>query len=117
MMNIGRAMIQFDQLIVGLQRMLGITFSFSSSCERNLQLDLRLAQFSHWRLGGSDRGVVMLRRMLVEQLERVERGEDPIGVVRDPARNAQIELPHERDKYADGRSFLAELGAAFSIVL
>jgi len=42
-------------------------------------------------LGGSDRGIVMYRRMLEEQIERVERGEDPtIAVVRDPAKNSMI---------------------------
>ena len=35
-------------------------------------------------LSYSDRGVVMLRRVVKEQIERVRRGEDPIGVFRDP---------------------------------
>lgn len=48
-------------------------------------------------LGESDRGVALYRRTLLEQLDRVERGEDPLGVIRDPARNAPwIELPIER---------------------
>ena len=48
-------------------------------------------------LGHSDRGVVLYRRMLLEQIERVERGEDPMGVVRDPALNTPfIQLPLER---------------------
>jgi 5,5'-dehydrodivanillate O-demethylase len=34
-------------------------------------------------LADSDRGVVMLRRMTLENIRRVERGEDPIGVYRD----------------------------------
>jgi 5,5'-dehydrodivanillate O-demethylase len=36
------------------------------------------------RLATSDKGVVLLRQVLREQIERVQRGEDPIGVVRDP---------------------------------
>jgi 5,5'-dehydrodivanillate O-demethylase len=36
------------------------------------------------RLATSDRGVVMYRQMLKEQIERVQRGLDPIGTVRDP---------------------------------
>jgi 5,5'-dehydrodivanillate O-demethylase len=48
-------------------------------------------------LGESDRGVALYRRTLMEQVERVERGEDPMGVVRDPAKNTPyIELPIER---------------------
>ena len=35
-------------------------------------------------LSYSDRGVVMLRQMVKEQIEKVARGEDPIGVYRDP---------------------------------
>jgi 5,5'-dehydrodivanillate O-demethylase len=39
------------------------------------------------RLGTSDKGVIMFRNLVLEQIEKVERGEDPIGVVRDPAKN------------------------------
>lgn len=56
----------------------------------------------------TDRGVVLLRRLLVEQMERVQAGEDPLGIVRDPASNAIIELPQERAKYGDDDRFLAE---------
>jgi 5,5'-dehydrodivanillate O-demethylase len=35
-------------------------------------------------LSYSDRGVVLLRRVVKEQIERVRRGEDPMGVIRDP---------------------------------
>jgi 5,5'-dehydrodivanillate O-demethylase len=34
-------------------------------------------------LASSDRGVVLLRRLLREQIERVQRGHDPFGLVRD----------------------------------
>ena len=48
-------------------------------------------------LAESDRGVALYRRTLLEQVDRVERGEDPLGVVRDPAKNSPwIELPIER---------------------
>ncbi len=60
-------------------------------------------------LGASDRGVVEFRRMLLRELDKVERGEDPIGVLRDPARNQVIDLPIEKgkDMYNDGfASFL-----------
>jgi 5,5'-dehydrodivanillate O-demethylase oxygenase subunit len=49
-------------------------------------------------LGECDRGVALYRRTLLEQIEVVERGEDPLGVVRDPAKNHPwIELPIERE--------------------
>ncbi len=35
-------------------------------------------------LASSDRGVVLLRRLVKEQIERVQQGLDPLGVVRDP---------------------------------
>lgn len=37
-------------------------------------------------LVGTDVGIVRMRRMLREQMEAVERGEDPIGIIRDPAK-------------------------------
>lgn len=55
-------------------------------------------------LGASDRGIVEYRRMLKRELEKVERGEDPMGTLRDPARNVCVELPLEegKDMYYDG---------------
>ena len=35
----------------------------------------------------SDRGVILYHKMLVEQADRVERGEEPMALVRDPAEN------------------------------
>ncbi|MBF6571078.1 MAG: Rieske 2Fe-2S domain-containing protein [Candidatus Binataceae bacterium] len=49
---------------------------------------------SREHLGASDRGVVMFRRMLAEQIARVERGEEPtVAVARDPERNRMISFP------------------------
>lgn len=67
-----------------------------------------IADRTRERLGSSDEGIVLYRRLLMEQLRKVQAGEDPLGVVRDPARNEIIELPQEREKYGDGSSFLAE---------
>jgi 5,5'-dehydrodivanillate O-demethylase len=36
------------------------------------------------RLAGSDRGVVMYREMLRREIQKVERGLDPMNVFRDP---------------------------------
>jgi len=41
-------------------------------------------------LARSDTGIVMLRRLLREQLQRVEQGLDPINVMRDPSANKRI---------------------------
>jgi 5,5'-dehydrodivanillate O-demethylase oxygenase subunit len=43
------------------------------------------------RLATSDAGVVMLRDMMFREMERVEKGLDPKGVVRDPAENDIID--------------------------
>lgn len=59
-------------------------------------------------LGASDQGIALFRRLLFEQAEHVAHGEDPLGVIRDPARNQVVELPQEREKYRAGGSFLRE---------
>ena len=43
-------------------------------------------------LGASDRGVVLYRKLLREQILAVERGEEPVGIVRDPAKNEAIHV-------------------------
>ena len=68
-----------------------------------------IADRTRENLGASDRGVVEFRRMLRRELDKAERGEDPIGVLRDPIRNQTIDLPLEKgkDMYSDGfASFL-----------
>lgn len=46
---------------------------------------------SRERLATSDRGVVMLREMFKREIEKVRKGLDPLGVNRDPARDAMID--------------------------
>ena len=46
-------------------------------------------------LGQSDEGVILLRQMLLEQIDVAERGDDPINVFRDPANNEYLSLPTE----------------------
>jgi 5,5'-dehydrodivanillate O-demethylase len=43
-------------------------------------------------LGVSDQGIILLRKILREQIEIVRKGGDPLGLVRDPERNRLIEL-------------------------
>ena len=46
-------------------------------------------------LGASDRGIVLLRTMLAEQIDRVERGEEPtVAVFRDPAVNRILDFDY-----------------------
>jgi 5,5'-dehydrodivanillate O-demethylase len=61
------------------------------------------------RLGWTDRGIIQYRKMLQRELERVARGEDPMGTVRDPAQNEMIEFPMEvgRAHFEDGFASLA----------
>ncbi len=52
-------------------------------------------------LGASDRGIAMYRRMLAEQIDRVERGEAPsVAVVHDEAENRIIEFASTTRPYA-----------------
>ena len=47
-------------------------------------------------LAHTDRGVILLRRLYKESIEAVKNGLDPLGVIRDPAKNEIIRLvPHE----------------------
>jgi len=48
-------------------------------------------------LGESDRGVILLRRRLLEEADIAARGGDPKAVVRDPAKNQRLPLPTIRD--------------------
>jgi 5,5'-dehydrodivanillate O-demethylase oxygenase subunit len=52
----------------------------------------RIANRAGEHLGASDRGIVMFRELLAEQIAKVQRGEDPIGTVRDPGENELIDL-------------------------
>jgi 5,5'-dehydrodivanillate O-demethylase oxygenase subunit len=51
------------------------------------------------KLGQSDVGVIMYREMLTEQLDKLERGEEPMEVYRNPAENKCIRLPQEGISY------------------
>jgi 5,5'-dehydrodivanillate O-demethylase len=43
-------------------------------------------------LGTDDKGVIMLRKLVREQIEVVRNGGDPLGTIRDPAQNVLIDL-------------------------
>ncbi|TNC25175.1 aromatic ring-hydroxylating dioxygenase subunit alpha [Amycolatopsis alkalitolerans] len=67
-----------------------------------------IADRSEEHLGRSDLGVIVLRRLYQEQIDRVEAGDDPICTYRDPARNQLIELPQEKEKFGGGKEFRHE---------
>ncbi len=47
------------------------------------------------KLGASDRGVILFRQLVLDEIEKVKKGGDPIGVLRDPSRNDVIVLKRE----------------------
>lgn len=53
-------------------------------------------------LGVSDRGIILLRKLLKEQAQIAMDGGDPMNLVRDPAKNEYITLPQEQNKYNRG---------------
>jgi 5,5'-dehydrodivanillate O-demethylase oxygenase subunit len=53
-------------------------------------------------LGTSDGGIVLYRRMLMDQIKAVQAGQEPMGVIRDPAVNQQIII-----KISDGQARIA----------
>lgn len=59
----------------------------------------RIADRTKEHLGTSDRGVLMLRKRLLSDLEAVARGEDPKAVIRNPALNQTIPLPVAERRY------------------
>ncbi|HSL34132.1 MAG TPA: Rieske 2Fe-2S domain-containing protein [Candidatus Limnocylindrales bacterium] len=56
-------------------------------------------------LGKGDTGVILLRKMTFENIDKVARGEDPLAVIRDPAAARAMDLPIERDKFGGGAAF------------
>ena len=48
-------------------------------------------------MGRSDEGIILYRNLLKEQLAKVQRGEEPMNVFRDPAAAECIEIVTEHD--------------------
>ena len=68
-------------------------------------------------LGASDKGIAIYRRMLRREIKKIEAGQDPMGIVRDEARNVLIDLPNEKKKHhnSDGfASFMLRTHAKYS---
>jgi 5,5'-dehydrodivanillate O-demethylase len=54
-----------------------------------------IADRSREHLGDGDRGIIMFRKLLREQIEAIQNGADPIGASRDPANDDVIQLIHD----------------------
>jgi len=54
-----------------------------------------IADRSKEHLGEADRGIILFRKFLHEQITAVESGEDPVGTNRDPAKDKMIALIQE----------------------
>ena len=59
-------------------------------------------------LGTSDAWIVQFRKMLLDQMKAVEEGRDPLGVIRDPAKNDYIYFDAMMN-FADGRNTAPEM--------
>ncbi len=59
-------------------------------------------------LGHADRGIVVLRKLLREQIEIVQKGGEPMNVFRDPAKNQMIDLPVINERIGVKRPQAAE---------
>jgi 5,5'-dehydrodivanillate O-demethylase len=64
-----------------------------------------IADRTREHLGESDRGIIMMRRRLLEEAEVVARGGEPKAVIRDAEKNVRVELPiMGRDVFLKGYS-------------
>jgi len=64
-----------------------------------------LADRTQEHLATSDRGIIMIRKRYLDDIAAVKRGEDPMGIVRDPTVNARIDLPiANKHLFINGRS-------------
>ena len=50
-----------------------------------------IADRTRERLTSSDRGVIMLREVMMREMKKMQQGLDPLGVIRDPAQNPMID--------------------------
>ncbi len=51
-----------------------------------------IADRTQEHLGVGDKGIITFRKLLQEQIETVQQGKEPLGIIRDPAKNQIIEF-------------------------
>ena len=56
------------------------------------------------KLGESDRGIILFRKQLREQMNLAEDGGDPMNVIRDPHKNERLRIPMEQVKFGMKRA-------------
>ena len=69
--------------------------SFASQDHMAWETQGPIADRANEHLGEGDRGVIMYRKLLREQILAVQEGRDPVGVNRDPKKDEVIRLIHE----------------------
>jgi 5,5'-dehydrodivanillate O-demethylase len=63
----------------------------------------RIADRSKENLGASDLGIAMMRKRYFEEIDAVQKGREPKGVIRNPDAGRFVELPNmERERCVDG---------------
>ena len=62
-----------------------------------------IADRSTEALGRSDKGIILYRHLLEEQVGIIESGRDPMNVFRDPTKNIYLHLPTE-ENFLAGRA-------------
>jgi 5,5'-dehydrodivanillate O-demethylase len=64
------------------------------------------------KLGESDKGLILYRRLLREQMAIAEVGKDPLNVFRDPAKNTILHIPTEHGLVETARARRLSTGQA-----
>ena len=69
-----------------------------------------MADRTQEHLGESDRGVILMRKRLLEEAEKVRNGEEPKSIIRDPKAARFVELPIVGRDFYPGWLFDARRG-------
>ncbi|MEU4343906.1 Rieske 2Fe-2S domain-containing protein [Nocardia sp. NPDC023852] len=58
-----------------------------------------IAERDREKLGVSDTGIIKYRKLLLRELRKLEQGDEPMNVFRDPVANVCVDFPRERIKH------------------
>ena len=97
----------------------GLGFSFQEQDRFAVESQGAISDRTREHLGASDRGIVAMRRQMLNAIEEMKAGREPLMVTRDPAANPLADMcvvsetvPLDRDPRAVWQDFLARLQAA-----